>query len=174
MLHHAEDDDGIVRLGRHVLEKVLIHDVARKLLALNQALQILLGVTRLAASESFAYGGDLSLRGALERASLVAVSDGRYLVAGSVELRWRALRQLWLGSFELGPFVDFGVVARARGQLFDDPAVTSGPTVRYVTPVGPLAASYAWPLRRPQAIVTREPRAMPARGRFHLTFGGAY
>ncbi|MEK7703739.1 MAG: BamA/TamA family outer membrane protein [Myxococcota bacterium] len=148
--------------------------MARKLLALNQALQILLGVTRLAASESFAYGGDLSLRGALERASLVAVSDGRYLVAGSVELRWRALRQLWLGSFELGPFVDFGVVARARGQLFDDPAVTSGPTVRYVTPVGPLAASYAWPLRRPQAIVTREPRAMPARGRFHLTFGGAY
>jgi len=125
-------------------------------------------------TEAFYYGGDLSVRGMEARASAVAVSEGRYLMTTSTELHWRVLPDTWLGALEVGGFVDAGTVAHGFGKLFDEVAVSSGPTLRFVTLVGPLAVSYAWPVVRPAHIVARDPRAMPANGRLHITFGAAY
>ncbi len=127
--------------------------------------------TSLPSAEALAYGGDTSVRGLVERASIAAVPEGRYLMTGTLEVRWRLFPNTLLGAIELAGFSDAGAVATQAEALFDEVSVSAGPSLRLVTLVGPLVLSYAFPVVRAPTLVRRQPAAMPAGGRFHLTFG---
>ena len=122
-------------------------------------------------SETFAYGGDFSVRGLVTRASS-AVLLAHYMVIGSIELRWYLL-ELGIGTLQLAAFTDMGTVAASPRGLFHQTALTAGPVLRYVTPIGPLSLAYGLPVRRPSSF-RAFPKIMPQRGRLHLTFGYSF
>lgn len=124
---------------------------------------------RLPLSESMYYGGDLSVRGISERASVLAFPGANYRVIGNLELRWYSLDTA-LGPIQLAWLMDLGAVSNRLGALLDDPAITTGAAVRWVTPVGPLSIAYALPLRLPPALAAVPEVASPS-GRLHLYFG---
>jgi outer membrane protein insertion porin family len=123
------------------------------------------GSNELPITETFDYGGDLSVRGIDERASVNAVSNANYLLRGSLELRYYFL-QASFGSFQIAAISDAGSVARHLNQLTADPTVTAGAAFRYITPVGPLSVAYAVPVRRAAGIDDR--------GRLHISFGYSF
>jgi outer membrane protein insertion porin family len=128
-------------------------------------------------SESFAYGGDQSVRGLGDGASRLGFVAPTYLLYGSVELRYYALQNFGFGTIQLAGFTDLGAVGAHLGELLDDPTVSVGAALRYVTPIGPLSVAYGWPVVRSEAIVaarTPELDPIPARGRFHLSFGTSF
>lgn len=128
-------------------------------------------------SEAFFYGGDTSVRGLQERASLAGEPNAHYLFTGSLELRWYLLRNLGFGTLQVAGFTDYGTVSRDLDDLFADFTVTAGPVLRYVTPVGPISLAYGWPIVRADSLVRAEeaapdePAPAPSGGRLHFSFG---
>lgn len=128
-------------------------------------------------SESFAYGGDQSVRGLSDGASRLGFVAPTYLLYGSLELRYYALQNFGFGTIQLAGFADVGAVGDHLGELLDDPTLSVGAAVRYVTPIGPLSVAYGWPVVRSRAIVearTADLDPIPATGRFHLSFGTSF
>jgi outer membrane protein insertion porin family len=124
-----------------------------------------MGTSTMPASETFAYGGDNSVRGIPDRASSVAFPGALQLSVDTVELRWYA----WQGAFgvlQLAAFADAGTVAYTFTSLYRNLTLTAGPILRYVLPVGPLSVAYGWPVVRGTDI--------PAGGRLHISFGYAF
>lgn len=124
--------------------------------------------------ETFFYGGDQSLRGALPRASLVAEQQGRFLFRTSAELRWYFLDNLAVGAFQIALFTDVGTVSRYLEDLFAVTTVSIGVALRYITPIGPLSLAYGLAVLRPREIVDVRPEALPSSGRVHFTFGPSF
>lgn len=129
---------------------------------------------RVPRSETFAYGGDFSVRGLLLRASALAIADAHYMTVSVFELRWYVLQNFGFGSVQLAGFADVGTIARRPAALFGDTTVSVGPVLRYVTPVGPLSLAYGWPIVRPASLANAPGNVIPARGRFHLSFGYSF
>lgn len=125
------------------------------------------GSNELPITETFDYGGDLSLRGLRERASINAVPNANYLLRGTVELRYYFL-QASFGSFQIAALADAGSVARHLDQITKDPSYSAGAAFRYITPVGPLSLAYAIPVRRAAGI------GGTSRGRLHISFGYSF
>ncbi|RMG14226.1 MAG: hypothetical protein D6729_13995 [Deltaproteobacteria bacterium] len=121
------------------------------------------------ASESFFYGGDFSLRGM----DLKGVGPGEYLLLGHAELRWYLLQNIGIGTLQLAAFADLGTLADNPEGLFAETTVTTGPILRYVTPVGPLALTWAYPVLRPPSLASGEP-PLPRLGKIHVTFGYSF
>ena len=122
-------------------------------------------------SETFAYGGDFSVRGLASKASSVTLLAHTMLV-GSAELRWYLL-DLWIGTLALAGFVDVGTVAPGPRRLFQQTTVSVGPVLRYVTPVGPLSLAYGIAVVRPPELALF-PAALPPHGRVHFSFGASF
>lgn len=125
-------------------------------------------------SETFAYGGDVSVRGLDDSASKLGFPGANYLFTGSLEFRWYALQNFGFGSVVLAGFADFGAVSYHVGDLFGSPTFSAGPILRYVTPIGPLAVAYGFALLRPPEIVTANPEVIPIHGRLHVSFGATF
>ncbi len=125
-------------------------------------------------SETFAYGGDVSVRGLDDSASKLGFPGANYLFTGSLEFRWYALQNFGFGSVVLAGFADFGTVAYHLGDLFGSPTFSAGPILRYVTPIGPLAVAYGFALLRPPEIVAANPDVIPIHGRLHVSFGATF
>ncbi|MFO0727128.1 MAG: POTRA domain-containing protein [Myxococcota bacterium] len=125
-------------------------------------------------SETFAYGGDVSVRGLDDSASKLGFPGANYLFTGSAELRWYVLQNFGFGTIELAGFVDFGAVSYHLGDLFRSVTLSSGPVLRYVTPIGPLAVAYGFPLIRAAEIVAANPDVIPIHGRLHISFGATF
>src|SRR5262249_24688363 len=89
-------------------------------------------------TETFAYGGDLSVRGIEEKASTVAFLGANYLFTSSVELRWYFL-QTSFGAFQIAALTDAGTVAYHFTDLRRSPTVSVGGAFRFITPVGPVS-----------------------------------
>lgn len=121
-------------------------------------------------TETFFYGGDLSVRGVEERASNVAFFGANFLWFGSTELRWYFL-QTSFGAFQLAALTDAASASYELRDLFKSPTVSVGSALRFVTPVGPISFAYAFPIVRPVEIVAADPNAMPKTGRLHFSFG---
>ncbi|RYF11560.1 MAG: hypothetical protein EOO40_03120 [Deltaproteobacteria bacterium] len=119
-------------------------------------------------SETFAYGGDFSVRGLPKDASRAAI-EALAAATASAELRLYLLR-LGFGTLQLAGFVDLGTVAGSSDGLFVQTTCTAGPALRYVTPVGPL--SLAWGLPMHMAPALRD--VAPPHGRLHFSFGYAF
>ena len=122
-------------------------------------------------SETYAYGGDFSVRGLVSRASTLAIPDAHYMFIASVELRWYILQNVGIGHIQVAGFTDMGTVARNPHSLFGDTTVSVGPVIRYVTPVGPLSVAYGWPILRPASIAAADATSIPVNGRLHVTLG---
>ena len=122
-------------------------------------------------SESFYYGGDFSVRGIADRASLAAFPGAQYLFVGSLEARWYFLQNFYFGSWQLALFADLGTVAYNLPDLFQASTLSLGVSLRFVTPVGPIAVSWADSVIRPEAILRQSPQSLPVAGRIHVTFG---
>ncbi len=125
-------------------------------------------------SETFAYGGDQSVRGLADGASRSGYPSPPYLLFASAELRYYVLQDFGFGTVQVAGFADVGAVAPHLGELFDDPTLSAGAALRYVTPVGPLSVAYGWPLVRSRAVVTANPDAIGAGGRLHVSFGTSF
>ena len=121
-------------------------------------------------SETYGYGGDLSVRGLRNRASSRVLDNPDYLLTVSCELRWYVVQNFGFGSVQLAGFVDFGDVAADFGALGRHGTVSAGPALRYVTPIGPLSLAYGRAVSLPKAL-RHAPDAAPPRGRIHFTFG---
>jgi outer membrane protein assembly factor BamA len=124
-------------------------------------------------SQTFAYGGDLSVRGTQEKASVVAFLGANYLATVNIELRYYFLNT-FIGEFQIAAISDTGMVSYHLRQLASSPTITAGVCLRYITPVGPISFAYAKALVAPSQIVSADPSAIPPNGRFHLTFGYAF
>ncbi len=122
-------------------------------------------------SESFYYGGDFSVRGIADRASLAAFPGAQYLFVGSLEARWYFLQNFYFGSWQLALFANLGTVAYNFPELFQSSTLSLGVSLRFVTPVGPIAVSWADSVIRPEAILLQSPQSLPVAGRIHVTFG---
>jgi outer membrane protein assembly factor BamA len=129
-----------------------------------------LGSSPVPLTETFAYGGDLSVRGIQENASTAAFLGATYMITASLEIRYYLL-ETPIGTLQLAAISDSGFVSYNLGALLDSPTVTAGGAMRFVTPVGPISVAYAWPIVRPIQIVQADPNAEPLGGRFHFTFG---
>ena len=125
-------------------------------------------------SQTFVYGGDFSLRGASERASLLALEKAERLLRGTFEVRWYFAQNLAMGHFQLAGFIDAATVSQNRATLFEELSVSAGPVLRYVTPVGPLSLSYGKPLVRAPGITAADPSKLSSKGRVHFTFGASF
>jgi outer membrane protein assembly factor BamA len=124
-------------------------------------------------SETFGYGGDLSVRGLRNRASTVQLDDAHFMFTASAELRWYVLEHLGPGDVQLAAFIDSGTVAAHAAELYQEHTLSLGPALRYVTPFGPVSVAYGKAVLLPQAL-WRAPHEAPRRGRVHLTFGYAF
>ncbi|MCC7384966.1 MAG: BamA/TamA family outer membrane protein [Deltaproteobacteria bacterium] len=127
-------------------------------------------------AETFAYGGDLSVRGLTEGASKVGFPGANYLFVGSLELRFYLLQDFSFGSIQLAAFADLGAAGYHLSELFDAPTIGVGPALRYVTPIGPLSLAYGWPIVRSAPIVAADLKqeVISPTGRFHLSFGATF
>jgi len=132
------------------------------------------GAEALPGTETFAFGGDQSVRGMSDGASRAGYPVPTYLLVVSGEVRYYALQNFGFGTVELAGFIDLGAVSYHLGDLFDSPTVSAGPAIRYVTPIGPLSMAYGWPLLRSAPIVAARPDLITTTGRFHLSFGTAF
>jgi outer membrane protein assembly complex protein YaeT len=121
-------------------------------------------------TETFAYGGDLSVRGIQEKASTVAFLGANYLLTSSFELRWYFL-QTAIGAFQIASLTDVGNASYHLGNILDAPTISAGAAFRYISPIGPVSIAYAIPVVKPQEIVSRDPDAIPRLGRIHFAFG---
>lgn len=163
----ARLDEGQIIGGPFVLAGSLGYGLAR---AYGQS-------TVVPQSESFAYGGDQSVRGLADGASRLGFVAPTYLLYGSLELRYYALQNFGFGTIQLAGFTDLGAVGAHLGELLDDPTLSVGAALRYVTPIGPLSVAYGWPVVRSKAIVaarTADVDPIPATGRFHVSFGTSF
>ncbi len=127
-------------------------------------------------SETYAYGGALSVRGAEERASVVGLRGAEMLTIANAELRWYFLQNLFIGHLQIAAFADVGTAAYNFGQLFDDYTLSVGGALRYVTPIGPLSLSYGVPVVRSASVLAAaaaDPKIdpIPKHGRVHFSFG---
>lgn len=122
------------------------------------------------ASETFGYGGDLSVRGLVNRASGEQLDNAHYLLTGNFELRWYILPDFGFGTVQLAGFVDAGTVATEPHLLGRETTVSVGPVLRYVTQIGPLSIAYGKAIILPAAL-RAAPRSAPPSGRLHITFG---
>lgn len=123
------------------------------------------GTHELPITETFYYGGDLSVRGISERASWDNIRLANYMFRGTTELRYYFL-QTSIGSFQLAALSDYGMVARHLGALFSQPTITAGGAFRYITPVGPVSIAYAVPILKADGITDN--------GRLHISFGYSF
>ena len=121
--------------------------------------------------ETFGFGGDADVRGLRNRGSAKLLDYADYVVTGSTELRWYVLEQFGFGSVQLAAFVDGGAVAANLGSLGRRGVLSAGPSLRYVTPVGPLSLAYGYAFLAPNALRQKDGPGAPPRGRFHFTFG---
>src|SRR5262249_24340244 len=121
-------------------------------------------------TETFAYGGDLSVRGIQEKASTVAFLGANYLATGSFELRWYFL-QTSFGAFQIAALTDVGSASFHLREIFRSPTASIGGAFRFITPIGSVSIAYAIPIVKPAEIVLRDPSAIPAQGRVHFAFG---
>jgi outer membrane protein insertion porin family len=121
-------------------------------------------------TETFAYGGDLSVRGIQEKASTAAFLGANYLLTSSFELRWYFL-QASFGAFQLAALTDAGMVSYQFTDILHAPTVSVGGALRFITPVGPVSVAYAVPVVKPEEIISRDPSALPGYGRIHFAFG---
>ena len=124
-------------------------------------------------SESFGYGGDLSVRGLRNRASTIQLDDAHFMFTASAELRWYALEHLGPGDLQLAAFIDSGTVAATAKDLYGEHTLSLGPALRYVTPFGPVSLAYGKAVVLPPAL-WGAPREAPRKGRVHITFGYAF
>jgi outer membrane protein assembly factor BamA len=132
-------------------------------------------------SETLAYGGDLSVRGLQERASAVGFPGANYLLTATTELRWYLYQNPIAGSIQIAPLVDIGFASYDIARLFNQPTLSVGAALRYVTPVGPVSIAYAVPVVIAQRIRIADemrppdtPAAAPASGRVHFYFGYSF
>ncbi len=125
-------------------------------------------------SETFAYGGDFSLRGLRLRESFDGTSDATSLFNGTVELRYYMFQDLGFGTLQVAAFVDYGSVANRTQTLFADQTVSTGPAIRYVTPVGPLSIAYGKVIHRSQALSQYDASNGISHGEGRLVFGFGY
>lgn len=132
------------------------------------------GADAIPRSETFAYGGDQSVRGLDDGASRGGYPSPPYLLYLSGELRYYVLQNFGFGTVQLAGFTDVGAVGAHLSSLLDDPTLSAGAAIRYVTPVGPLSVAYGWPLIRSAPIVAANPGTIPATGRLHISFGTAF
>ena len=123
---------------------------------------------RLPRSEAFTYGGDYSFRGATKRASLVQTERASYLFLASTELRWYFLENFGLGALQLAAFVDVASVSNELEHLFRDTAVSVGPGLRWVSPVGPISLDLGIPVVEPEVLSDE------LNVRLHITFGYSF
>jgi hypothetical protein len=114
-------------------------------------------------SETFYYGGDARVRGLADRASATVTPGARLLAAGTAEVRWFIARDVGFGGIQLAFFGDVGAVAYSGPTLLDDPTITAGPVLRYVTPIGPVSLAYGLPVVLAKDLVSQ--------GRLHFSFG---
>ena len=121
-------------------------------------------------SETFGYGGDLSVRGLRARGSSRQLANPLYLTVASAELRAYVAQNIGVGTIQLAAFCDVGTVAMGASSLFAQTTVSVGPALRYVTPVGPLSLAYGKAVLLPAAL-RAAPDAAPPHGRVHFTFG---
>jgi outer membrane protein assembly complex protein YaeT len=126
------------------------------------------------AAETFFYGGDLSVRGLSQGASRAGLAAASYLLVENLELRLYVLQDFGFGSIQIAGFLDAGAVSLHLGELLDDPTLSVGPVLRWVTPIGPLTLSYGWPIVRSRAIETADPSKIPASGTLHFAFGYSF
>jgi outer membrane protein assembly factor BamA len=122
-------------------------------------------------AETFHYGGDFSVRGIETRATRLYLPGATFMVVGNLEVRWYLLEGFGFGTVQVAAFADVGTVALGLGELFDETTVSVGPSLRYVTPVGPIALSWGIPVMRPEGLMAVRPDAAPLWGKVHLTFG---
>jgi outer membrane protein assembly factor BamA len=155
----------LFRLGHHRLEggEILGGPVVFAFAATAGAAEPWAGATSIPDSEAFYYGGDLSVRGLPERASITILPQARYLLTATTELRWYVWQGVGIGTFQLAPFADYGTVALRPAGLGGDATLSAGGALRYVTPVGPVSLAYAKPLILPPGL--------PTGGRIHFSFG---
>jgi outer membrane protein assembly factor BamA len=132
------------------------------------------GTTAVPLSETFAYGGDLSVRGIEERASQSAFPGANYLLTSSLELRWYFYESPVFGALQAALLTDLGLTGFTLSGLFREPTITVGASLRYVTAVGPISIAYAVPVVRSPSIVAADPNAEPSSGRFHVVFGYSF
>lgn len=123
------------------------------------------GTHELPLTETFYYGGDLSVRGISERASWDSLRLANYLFRGTTELRYYFL-QTSIGSFQLAALSDYGMVSRHLADLFSQPTISAGGAFRYITPVGPVSLAYAVPILKADGISDN--------GRLHISFGYSF
>lgn len=124
---------------------------------------------RVPGSETYFYGGDLSVRGLRPKASGEQLENADYMVTGSAELRILLAQNLGIGHVQIAAFVDVGSVAAHPHSLFKQTTVSIGPALRYVTAIGPLSLAYGKTVYVPDAL--RASDFAPRRGRLHFTFG---
>lgn len=124
-------------------------------------------------SETFAYGGDLSLRGLGEGASRLAYPGAVYSLVAGAELRWVVL-EAGFGAIELAGFADVGAVGAHLRTLFDATTLSLGPSLRWVTPIGPLSIAYGWPIVLPPELEARAGDQASRAGRLHVVFGARF
>lgn len=121
-------------------------------------------------TETFAYGGDLDVRGVVEKASTVAFLGANHVITSTLELRYYFLHTSF-GDLQIAGITDQGFASYRLANIFAAPTVSAGGAFRFVTPVGPVSFAYAVPVVKPAAIVSVDPQAMPSRGRLHFSFG---